>query len=72
MASEKGQKRLRNIPVLYDEKKSRHTMHLTDTAWQALQEMARQQGVSASEIVEQWVRSEIDKNSNSFPIGSRC
>jgi hypothetical protein len=52
----KGQKRLRNIPVFYDEVKESHNIKLTKTAWSAINEVAKEQGISASELVERWGR----------------
>lgn len=51
-----GQKRLRNIPVLYDEVKKTHGVKLTDTAWNTINEVAQEQGISASELIERWGR----------------
>ena len=59
MSTGKGKKRVKNIPVLYDERKNRHTVLLTDTAWHKLQYIAELKGLSASEMIEQWIR-EID------------
>lgn len=52
----KGQKRLRNIPVFYDEVKSSHNIKLTKTAWDAINFVAKKQGISASELIERWGR----------------
>lgn len=57
MATGKGQKRVRNSPVFYDEMKKVHELMFTPTAWQKLQNKAKQQGVSVSEMIEIWARS---------------
>jgi macrodomain Ter protein organizer (MatP/YcbG family) len=49
----KGQ---RNIPILHDEVKQRHTIVLTPTVWGKLRTMANAKGMSISEIIEEWVR----------------
>ena len=33
MTTKKGQKRLKNVPVLHDEVKTKITVNLTSTAW---------------------------------------
>jgi hypothetical protein len=63
----KGQKRLRNTPVFYDELKKSHTVKLTDTAWHAINEVAQQQGISASELVERWGRGLKSPAASSHP-----
>ncbi|MBO3460371.1 hypothetical protein G7B40_018175 [Aetokthonos hydrillicola Thurmond2011] len=55
----KGVKRTRNIPVLYDEIKKPRATRLTDTAWKGITETAKQQGISASELMERWGRQLI-------------
>ena len=50
-------KRMRNVPVHYNEiKKNRHIV-LTDTVWNALKESALQQVISPSELIERLARS---------------
>ena len=56
MATMKGQKRLKNIPILHDEVKMKRTVVLTPTAWQNIREEAKIRGISASELVEEWGR----------------
>lgn len=51
-----GKKRIRNVPVLWDEVKKTHGIKLTDTAWNAINQVAHEQGISASELVERWGR----------------
>lgn len=63
----KGQKRLRNVPVFYDEVKKTHGLKLTDTAWSAINEVAQQQGISASELVERWGRQLKLPSASSHP-----
>ena len=57
MATGKGQKRVRNTPVFYDELKKVHQLMFTPTAWEKLQDMARLQNTSVSELIETWARS---------------
>lgn len=51
-----GQKRLKGIPILHDELKKTRGLDLTDTAWEAIAATAKAQGLSKSELVEQWAR----------------
>ena len=53
----KGKKRLRDIPVLHDEKKTRHNLLITPSSWKKLQRIAQKNGLSLSEYVEQWIIS---------------
>jgi hypothetical protein len=57
MSTGKGKKRLRGIPVLHDEKKTRHNMLITPSSWNKLQRVAKNNGLSISEYVEQWIIS---------------
>lgn len=57
MSSGKGKKRVRNVPVLYDEVKKRHGILLTDTAWTLLSNEAQKKNISISEFIESWARS---------------
>jgi hypothetical protein len=56
MSSGQGKKRVKNLPVLHDEVKQKHTRLLTDTAWGKLQYAANNKGISISEIIEQLAR----------------
>lgn len=56
----KSQKRMRGIPVYYDELKKKHTVTVTDTAWKILQDSARQNDISVGELIERWARSQVD------------
>lgn len=47
-----GQKRIKGVPVYWDELKSKRTLTLTDTAWNELRIKAEQLGVSKSELIE--------------------
>lgn len=49
-------KKMRNIPILYDELKTKRTVNLTDTAWGKIKAMALEQGISASEVIERWAK----------------
>jgi hypothetical protein len=57
MTTGKGKKRVRNLPVFYDELKKVHEIMLTPTAWKKLQDMARKQNTSISELIETWARN---------------
>ncbi|WP_248277380.1 hypothetical protein [Brasilonema octagenarum] len=57
MSTGKGKKRLRDIPVLHDEKKTRHSLLITPSSWKKLQRIAQKNGLSLSEYVEQWIIS---------------
>lgn len=57
MSMGKGQKRLKNVPVFYDEIKQTHGIKLTDTTWSTLRSVATEQGISISELVERWGRT---------------
>lgn len=56
MATGKGKKRVKNIPVLYEEAKKKRGVMLTDTAWHSVQEVAAREGISASEYLEKLIR----------------
>jgi deoxyhypusine synthase len=56
MTNKKGQKRLKNVPLLYDEIKAKRTVVLTPTAWQNIKDEAQRQGLSASELIEEFGR----------------
>ncbi|QSJ18438.1 hypothetical protein JYQ62_10675 [Nostoc sp. UHCC 0702] len=49
-------KRLRNIPVLHDEVKTKRTVVLTPTTWKNIKAEAINRGISASELIEEWGR----------------
>lgn len=57
MATAKGKKRVRNIPVLHDEVKSRHHVLLTPSSWAKLQKYAASKNISVSELIEGWAQS---------------
>ena len=57
MSTGKGQKRVRNVPVLYNEVKTQRGLMLTPTAWEKLKLAAIAKGISCSELVEQWARN---------------
>jgi hypothetical protein len=61
MQPEKGKKRIKNQPVLYDELKQRKTFSLTPSAWKKLQALSIYSGLSASEYLERLIR-EIDND----------
>ncbi|MDF5729508.1 MAG: hypothetical protein PUP92_16225 [Rhizonema sp. PD38] len=58
MAIGKGQKRLRNQPVLHKELKKPRTIWLTTESWLQVQESAARAKISASEYVEQLIRKQ--------------
>jgi hypothetical protein len=58
-------KKMKNVPVLYDELKTKRTVNLTDTAWGLLKDRATQKGISISEHIEIWARSESIDNQRS-------
>lgn len=51
-----SKKRLKNVPVLHDEVKTKRTVVLTPTAWENIKNEARIRGISASELIEEWGR----------------
>lgn len=56
MSTGQGKKRVKNIPVIYDELKKKRGVMLTDTAWQKIQELAVVEKTSASEYLEELIR----------------
>ncbi|MGD1913792.1 MAG: hypothetical protein ACFB2X_24030 [Rivularia sp. (in: cyanobacteria)] len=56
MSTKKGQKRLKNIPVLHDEIKERHQIVVTPTAWDNMKSKALKEGISVSELIETLAR----------------
>jgi len=57
MSTGKGKKRLRDIPVLHAEKKTRHNLVITPSSWEKLKRIAQKNGLSLSEYVEWWIIS---------------
>ncbi|MBD2609511.1 hypothetical protein H6G81_34745 [Scytonema hofmannii FACHB-248] len=56
MTTKKGQKRLKNIPILHDEVKERHQIVVTPTAWENMRQEAQKRGISISELIEEFGR----------------
>lgn len=56
METKKGQKRLKNIPILHDEVKTKRTVLLTPTCWESIKAEAQKRDMSASELIEEWGR----------------
>ncbi|NEO92722.1 MAG: hypothetical protein F6K56_21770 [Moorea sp. SIO3G5] len=56
----KSQKRMRGVPVYYDELKKPHTIMLTDSVWKWLQLSAKDSNTSAGELIERWARTQIE------------
>ena len=54
MTTRKGQKRLKNIPILHDEVKERHQIVVTPTAWKNMKEEADRRSISVSELIEEF------------------
>lgn len=54
----KGKERRRGKPLKYNEKIEKCNLNLTPTAKQVLSNLARQKGISMSEVIERWLRSE--------------
>lgn len=54
MSTRKGKKAVRNVPLFHDQVKKAHHILLTPAAWQRLQQRAKEQGISVSELVERW------------------
>ena len=57
MTTEKGQKRIKNIPILHSEVKERHQIVVTPTAWKNMKREASRRGVSISELIEEFGRT---------------
>ena len=56
-----SKKRLKNIPILHDEVKTKKTVVLTPTAWETMKVEARIRGISISELIEEFGRSLVNK-----------
>jgi hypothetical protein len=69
MTTEKGKKRLKNIPILHDEVKQRHQIVVTPTAWENMKCEADLRGISISELIEGFGRR---INSQSSPDRRFC
>lgn len=52
----RNSKRIKNVPVDWDELKQNRTINLTDTAWKLLGEKAKSENISRSEVIERTVR----------------
>ncbi|NEP55125.1 MAG: hypothetical protein F6K65_42615 [Moorea sp. SIO3C2] len=55
----KKQKRMKGVPVHYDELKRKHTIMITDTVWEWLKTSAKEADTSVGEFIERWGRSKI-------------
>jgi hypothetical protein len=51
-----GNKRLKNVPILYDGIKKKRSIGLTDEAYMMIQQAAAAEQISLSEFVERWAR----------------
>ncbi|NEO96421.1 MAG: hypothetical protein F6K56_42355 [Moorea sp. SIO3G5] len=58
----KTKKRMRGVPVHHDELKKPHTVWLTGAAWKWLQLSAKESNTSVGEFVENWIRSQMNKD----------
>ena len=58
MTTKKGKKRMKNIPVHYEQLKEKHTIHLTPIAWNKVKDLAKQKGVSVSVHIEELIRAQ--------------
>jgi len=56
MSTGKGKKRIKNVPVLYEETKKQRGVMLTDTAWSNAVIKAKEENVSVSEYLERLLR----------------
>ena len=56
MSTRKQIKGTKNTPFIHEEVKERHSIVLTPSSWGWLQEKAKTEGTSVSELIEQWVR----------------
>jgi len=54
----KGKKRIKNVPLIHDELKRKHSIFLTDSAWKKLQRIAKLSKTSVSELIEKLVRKD--------------
>jgi deoxyhypusine synthase len=70
MTTEKGKKRLKNIPILHDEVKQRHQIVVTPTAWENMKCEADLRGISISELIEEFGRR-INSPTASSPLMTR-
>lgn len=56
MSTRKGIKGEKNIPILHEEVKKKHTVVLTPTVWEKLKVLSKNKGLSISEFIEQLIR----------------
>ena len=54
-------KRLKNVPILHDEVKTKRTVVLTPTSWENMKAEALARGISVSELIEEFGRGLINK-----------
>jgi hypothetical protein len=52
MSTRKGKKPTKNIPLLHDELKTKHSIWFTPKTWEKLQNKAANVGISVSELLE--------------------
>ncbi|EGJ30372.1 hypothetical protein LYNGBM3L_51140 [Moorena producens 3L] len=55
-----SKKKMRGVPVYYDELKKPHTIMFTDSVWKWLQLSAKDSNTSVGEFIERWARSQIE------------
>lgn len=55
----KGKKRLRGVPVIHSEVKVRCNISLTPTSWDKLKQYAKSKNMSASEVIEQFIKDTV-------------
>lgn len=59
-SEKRGEKRMRGVPVHYDELKKQHGVWLTDSAWAKVKGLAKTEGVSVGEYLERIIRGISD------------
>ncbi len=58
MTIKKGQKRVKNEPVHYEQLKEKHTIHVTPSTWGKVKKFAKKEGVSVSVYIEELIRKQ--------------
>lgn len=55
-SDKRGEKRMRGVPVHYDELKKQHGIWLTGHAWEKVKSLAKAEKVSVGEYLERMIR----------------
>ena len=58
MTTKKSKKRIKNVPVHYDELKEKHTIHVTPQSWEKAKRLSKLKNISVSVYIEELIRTQ--------------